>query len=185
MTEGLALTETLASLFSEAEARLGPFFVEDDPAWPSPCLEDERLGNQRRWRPTRQQPRPDAPLAGLGDALGEAIPESLQAFYSSFYSDPIPLPSPWEELSLTLPWSEAEWPRLLENQLGHCLQQKRFRLPPAPFIAVREPDGNGIFSVLMETGAVVLEWPGRRERELIAPDLGAFLDHLLTQLRQA
>jgi Syd protein. len=183
MAERLALTETLASLFSEAETRLGPFSVEDDPSWPSPCLEDERLGNQRRWRPTRQQPRPDAPLAGLGEALGQAIPESLQAFYSSFYSDPIPLPSPWGALSLTLPWSEAEWPRLLENQLGHCLQQKRFRLPMAPFIAVQEDEGDGIVSVLLATGEVVLEGPGRRERETLAPDLNAFLTTLLAHLR--
>lgn len=183
MTESeVGLLETLSSLFTRAEATLGPFTVEDDPAWPSPCLQGEAGPGRRYWQPVRQQPRPEAPLAGLGAALEHAIPDSLEAFYGSFFSDPIALPSPWGPLSLTLPWSIEEWPRLLENQLGHCLQQKRFTLEPAPFLAVLEGDEDGIISLRLRDGAVVLEWPGQRERETLAPSLEAFLRQLLDAL---
>ena len=178
----VGLLEALSSLFTRAEATLGPFTVEDDPAWPSPCLQGEAGPGRRYWQPVRQQPRPEAPLAGLGAALEHPIPASLEAFYGSFFSDPITLPSPWGALSLTLPWSAEEWPRLLENQLGHCLQQQRFKLEPAPFIAVREGDEDGIISLRLHDGAVVLEWPGKRERETLAPSLDAFLRQLLDAL---
>jgi SecY interacting protein Syd len=130
----------------------------------------------------RQQPRPETPLAGLGAALDHPIPASLDAFYGSFFSDPVTLPSPWGPLSLTLPWSVEEWPRLLENQLGHCLQQQRFKLEPAPFIAVLEGDEDGIISLRLGDGAVVLEWPGRRERRVLAESLEAFIGQLLNAL---
>ena len=183
MTEfEIGLLESLSSLFTRAEAILGPFTVEDDPAWPSPCLQGAAGPGRRYWQPVRQQPRPEAPLAGLGAALEHPIPASLEAFYGSFFSDPITLPSPWGPLSLTLPWSAEEWPRLLENQLGHCLQQQRFKLEPAPFIAVREGDEDGIISLRLRDGAVVLEWPGKRERETLAPSLDAFLRQLLAAL---
>ena len=178
----VGLLEALSSLFTRAEATLGPFTVEDDPAWPSPCLQGVAGPGHRYWQPVRQQPRPEAPLAGLGTALKHAIPDSLQAFYGSFFSDPITLPSPWGPLSLTLPWSVEEWPRLLENQLGHCLQQQRFKLEPAPFIAALEEDEDGIISLRLRDGAVVLEWPGQRTRETLAPSLDAFLRHLLAAL---
>jgi len=178
----LGLLESLSSLFTRAETTLGPFTVEDDPAWPSPCLQGPADPGHRYWQPVRQQPRPEAPLAGLGAALELAIPASLQAFYGSFFSDPITLPSPWGPLSLTLPWSVEEWPRLLENQLGHCLQQQRFKLEPAPFIAVLEGDEDGIISLRLRDGAVVLEWPGQRTRETLTPSLDAFLRQLLDAL---
>ena len=178
----IGLLETLSSLFTRAETALGPFTVEDDPAWPSPCLQGMAGPGHRYWQPVRQQPRPEAPLAGLGAALDCPIPANLQAFYGSFFSDPITLPSPWGPLSLTLPWSVEEWPRLLENQLGHCLQQQRFKLEPAPFIAALEGDEDGIISLRLRDGAVVLEWPGQRTRETLAPSLNAFLRHLLAVL---
>jgi SecY interacting protein Syd len=178
----VGLLEALSSLFTRAEATLGPFTVEDDPAWPSPCLQGEAGPGRRYWQPVRQQPRPEAPLAGLGAALQHPIPASLEAFYGSFFSDPITLPSPWGPLSLTLPWSVEEWARLLENQLGHCLQQQRFKLEPAPFIAALEGDEDGIISLRLRDGAVVLEWPGQRTRETLAPSLDAFLRHLLAAL---
>ena len=176
------LLETLSSLFTRAEAILGPFSVDDDPAWPSPCLQGMADPGHRYWQPVRQQPRPEAPLAGLGAALELAIPDSLQAFYGSFFSDPITLPSPWGPLSLTLPWSVEEWPRLLENQLGHCLQQQRFKLEPAPFIAVLEGEEDGIISLRLRDDAVILEWPGQRTRETLTPSLDAFLRQLLAAL---
>ncbi len=178
----LGLLEALSSLFTRAEATLGPFTVEDDPAWPSPCLQGPADPGHRYWQPVRQQPRPETPLAGLGAALDHPIPASLDAFYGSFFSDPVTLPSPWGPLSLTLPWSVEEWPRLLENQLGHCLQQQRFKLEPAPFIAVLEGEEDGIISLRLGDGAVVLEWPGRRERRVLAESLEAFIGQLLNAL---
>lgn len=178
----VALLERLTSLFTRAETTLGPFTVEDDPAWPSPCLQGLAAPGYRYWQPVRQQPRPETPLAGLGAALDHPIPASLDAFYGSFFSDPLTLPSPWGPLSLTLPWSAEEWPRLLENQLGHCLQQKRFKLEPAPFIAVLEGDEDGMISLRLRDGAVLLEWPGKRERRVLAEGLDAFIGQLLDAL---
>ena len=178
----IRLLETLSSLFTRAEAMLGPFSVDDDPAWPSPCLQGTAGPGRCYWKPVRQQPRPEAPLAGLSAALNHPVPASLDAFYGSFFSDPITVPSPWGALSLTLPWSGEEWPRLLENQLGHCLQQQRFKLEPAPFIAMLEGDEDGVISLRLQDAAVVLEWPGRRERRVLADTLEAFIGQLLDAL---
>jgi hypothetical protein len=89
MTESeVGLLEALSSLFTRAEATLGPFTVEDDPAWPSPCLQGEAGPGRRYWQPVRQQPRPEAPLAGLGAALSTPSQTALRPFTGASSATP-------------------------------------------------------------------------------------------------
>ena len=132
------------------------------------------------WKPVRQQPRPEAPLAGLGAVLSTTPSRRASTpFAGASSATPLRCQAGQGALSLTLPWSGEEWQQLLGASWAIAFQQQRFKLEPAPFIAVLEGDEDGVISLRLQDAAVVLEWPGRRERRVLADTLEAFIGKLL------
>ncbi len=80
-------------------------------------------------------------------------------------------------MTLLQVWSEEDFLRLQENLIGHLVMQRRLRQSPTLFIATTASDEE-IVSLSNLTGEVILEQPGRKQRQIIAENLEMFLKSL-------
>lgn len=138
---------------------------------PSPCALEDR--DQRvLW-----QPQPFSLPPSL-DAVGRAIDLQLQPQITTFYTTQFAgdMQARFQQRNLTLlqVWSEEDFLRLQENLIGHLLMQRRLRQSPTLFIATTESEQE-IVSLLNLSGEVVLEQPGRKQREVLAENIEIFL----------
>jgi len=138
---------------------------------PSPCALEDR--DQRvLW-----QPQPFSLPPSL-DAVGRAIDLQLQPQITTFYTTQFAgdMQARFQQRKLTLlqVWSEEDFLRLQENLIGHLLMQRRLRQSPTLFIATTESEQE-IVSLSNLSGEVVLEQPGRKQREVLAENIEIFL----------
>jgi len=138
---------------------------------PSPCALEDR--DQRvLW-----QPQPFSLPPSL-DAVGRAIDLQLQPQITTFYTTQFAgdMQARFQQRNLTLlqVWSEEDFLRLQENLIGHLLMQRRLRQSPTLFIATTESEQE-IVSLSNLSGEVVLEQPGRKQREVLAGNIEIFL----------
>ncbi|PKC28332.1 hypothetical protein V462_23465 [Pantoea ananatis 15320] len=80
-------------------------------------------------------------------------------------------------LTLLQVWSEEDFVRLQENLIGHLVMQRRLKQAPTLFIATTDSEEN-IISLCNLSGHVILETPGRKHRQTLAPDIPSFLNDL-------
>lgn len=177
------------ALFERYLARHPEPVAEYDPEWPSPCevghwfyaeADDQEEPGTRliRWRP---QPRWTDPQSGwpedfngLEAGLETPIHPDFKALFSH-WSATLELNAPDGHVSLLQLWNPADVERYIENLIGHILVQRRARAPLTLFFACTEPDSELILSLHNDTGAVVLEEPGRPPQREVAGDLATFL----------
>lgn len=151
-----------------------PLRVEHDPEWPSPCeLGAPDENGMIDWQPVRRSAF-DV-LEPLAATLGVALQPSIGAYYGRYFCHGFETCCDEGPVSLLGIWSPADQDRLLQNLLGHALQQRRTKQPLTLFFACTEPDSDLILSVENASGAVVLERPGQAERRAVADSLPAFL----------
>ncbi len=81
-------------------------------------------------------------------------------------------------MSLILLWSPDDADRLIENLIGHALAKRRSRSPFSVFFACTAADSELFLSVDNTSGQVLLEKPGYKPLEVVAPSLGDFLGQL-------
>jgi SecY interacting protein Syd len=151
-----------------------------EPDWPSPCeaapVHTDAAGELwTPWRPVRRLREPLQALDGLERALQTPLHPDIRAYYERWWSGPVLIQSPSLRLQLILLWNEDDADRLVENLIGHALDQRRQRVPFSVFLATTEPEGEEMVSVDNTTGAVVLELPGGRQRRTLAPSLASLL----------
>lgn len=155
----------------------GPLYTEHDPDWPSPCELDAPDDRGRiRWAPVRRATF-DL-LEPLAATLEVALHPSISSYYGRWFHGGLAAEADEGPVDLLGVWNPEDQDRLLQNLLGHALQQKRSRQPLTLFFACTEPDSEFILSVLNDTGEVVLERPGRPDRRMVAGDLASFLERL-------
>ena len=76
-------------------------------------------------------------------------------------------------------WNPEEFEHLIENVVGHFLQQQRFKQSFTFFFAVAELSSEITYSIDNVSGQVLEEVPGPRGgRTIIASDLAEFLARL-------
>ena len=144
-----------------------------DPGWVSPCqvgapAEDGTIA----WQPQRREPPAD--WRGLEAALEVPLHPDLATFYGRWFCDNIPVRAEEGTATLIQVWSPRDQERLVENLLGHALQQRRRRLPLTLFVALTD-ENDFLLSVDNASGTVVLEEPGQPAAREVAPALGALL----------
>ncbi len=147
-----------------------------DARWPSPCecgLPD--AAGRIEWRPRARAEGPD--YRGWERALEQSLHPAVRAFFGSYYSEHLAARTAAGSLTLIQVWNDADFDRLVENQLGHALAKRRARLPLTVFVACTDED-DLILSVDNASGAVVLERPGHPPQRQIAADLASFIDEL-------
>ncbi|XTZ40593.1 SecY-interacting protein [Salmonella enterica] len=141
---------------------------------PSPCiitsLEDSVL-----W-----QPKPfsgEQNVNPIERAMGIVVHSAIHTFYTSQFAGDMGARFGAELLTLLQVWSEDDFRRVLENQIGHLVTQKRLKLTPTLFIATLDSDIE-VISLCNLTGEVIKETLGTRQRMVLAPSLATFLKEL-------
>ena len=158
-----------------------------DPAWRSPCEIGKPYTRQSgngasdpgefiRWHPVKRSLADDFP--GLENALETEIHPDIKAYYGAWWSGNLEAEAPDGHVSLILLWNPDDAGRLLENQIGHALVNRRSKSPLSLFFACTEPNSNLILTVRNDTGEVLLERPGHKPLRTVAGSLAEFLDLL-------
>ena len=114
-------------------------------------------------------------LAPLARAFDMKIHEDICTYFSAYWSGGLEATCEFGAVSLLLLWNEEDAVRLIENQIGHVLAQRRARAPLTVFFACGATDTDDIYSVDNHSGCVMLEQPGRKPLQEIAPDLATFI----------
>mgnify|MGYP006157772831 CR=1 FL=1 len=161
----------------------GVFYAEYDPEWRSPC---EISGSNQTnlatnshlisWKPVPQTPKVD--FSGLANALETSIHPDLVDYFSGFWSSTIEAKSMEGHASLIQLWNQEDFDRLIENYIGHAIAKKRSKEPLTFFFATTEADSEYFLSVDNNSGAVLLEEPGRPPLKQVDDNLLNFLQRL-------
>ena len=161
--------------FVQRYVRRFPNLVDQhDPLWPSPCtLGAPDADGRIFWRPLARTGMQD--FTPLERALDVPVHPDICAYYGAYWSGGLEASGSFGHVSLLLLWNEDDAIRLIENQIGHALAQRRARAPLAIFFACGAPDTEDVYSVDNHTGRVLLEQPGRKPLREIAPDLATFI----------
>ncbi|MGI9327760.1 MAG: SecY-interacting protein Syd [Pseudomonadales bacterium] len=185
-SEPAAVTTALKALHQRFAAAGIVLRTEYDTEWASSC----ELGQPEsadgvakiRWQPV---PRWDssghlpADFAGLENALQAAVHPDFKAYFSSFWSGSLESTATDGHVSLLQLWNPSDRDRLIENLIGHVLEQRRARGPLSLFFACTEADSDLILTLHNSTGEVLLEQPGRKPLRTVAASLTAFIDSLV------
>jgi SecY interacting protein Syd len=172
-----ALDELVADFLAATRARHGRDPQQaHDPDWPSPCVQTAPDDAGRvTWRPVRRTTPAD--FSGLADALETAIHPDFSTYFGRYWSDPLPAGGLYGRLELLQLWNPADEERLLANQIGHVLQQRRGRQPLTLFFACND-DPDQLYSLDNDSGTVLREELPRRTRRVVADSLAQFLSGL-------
>lgn len=120
---------------------------------------------------------------GLSNALEIAIHPDIQAYYGSFWCGSIEAESEEGHVSLIQLWNPDDFDRLIQNLIGHALMKRRSKQPFTVFIANTEADSELFLSIDNDSGAILLEEPGKPPLRQVEDNLVAFLNRLTPVLQ--
>ncbi len=141
---------------------------------PSPCIVREQNGVVF-WQAVKRESVAD--FSNVEYAIGIELHSDIKAFYSKIFCADLNVTFNNECLELIQIWSDEDLVRLQENILGHLFMQKKLKLPPTVFIGSTE-DELMIISVCNQTGEILKEKVGTREREVLSSSVTEFLNQL-------
>jgi SecY interacting protein Syd len=156
--------------------------VNFEPPWPSPCnvTNDEHLECEKNdedqsdlsyWKPTS---RINLDIFDeLEKALELSFRDDFKQFYGSFWSNGICVEREDINFSLIQIWNEEDQEKLKENILGHAFAKLKSKQPLTYFIGCTF--GDDVICIDHESGAIILEKPGRKTHKVLAPSLEVFL----------
>lgn len=145
---------------------------------PSPCI-TATVEDAVFWQPRPFTPAAD--LRGVEKALDIMVRQELHDFYTTQFAGDMTVTLADRAFTLLQTWSEDDFRRVQENQIGHLLIQQRLKLSPTLFIATLDSELD-VISVSNVTGEVVLETLGTSRQTLLASGLGTFLAQLTPQI---
>ncbi|GAB55531.1 protein syd [Glaciecola punicea ACAM 611] len=148
-----------------------------DKQWLSPCLQSFNIeaaddGDEVPWKPSLRDQQ--ASLVNLEEALDLRIPSELQALFCRYYSHDLNASAANGKLTILQVWNEEDFDRLQKNLISHVLMKRRLKQAETLFFALTDEE-DFILSVMLSTGAVVLEQVGKEPQREIAPSLSAFM----------
>ena len=152
-----------------------------DPDWRSPC-EVKSEGELTYWRPVEQSPMVD--FSGLANALETEIHPDICQYYGAYWSGTLEAESVEGRVSLIQLWNPEDFDRLITNLIGHAMMKQRQGQVLSVFIANTEPDSELFLSIDNESGAVLLEEPGKPPIRKVDDDIWSFMARLQPKLRQ-
>jgi SecY interacting protein Syd len=150
--------------------------VEYDSDWPSDCYSASGdSGDSVIWHPVKRSGI--ANFADLEKALDMTIHQDVISFYSAYWSDNLSAKTDKGNLQLLQPWNQDDFERLQQNLVGHILMKRRLKQPETLFVALTDED-DFILTVDNNSGEVMLEQVGLIPKEMVAPNLAAFIESL-------
>ena len=164
------LNEKYSDLYLSVRGERPKAWVEDD--WLSPCLEDGcAAGEQCSWHLVPREQENE--FEKLESVMSTTLHPSAQEYWNSFFGSGITIDSQIGVVELLQPWNEEDFRLFLQNLAGHLLTQQKFSLSSSVFIGVAV-NSEHVISV-DEIGRVIVELPGRKPSDVLAPDLITFL----------
>jgi SecY interacting protein Syd len=151
-----------------------------DKEWLSSCFQvankdDNNDGDEVLWKPVLRSQNES--LANLEVALEINIPDELQQLFCRYYSHDLNASAEHGNLTILQVWNAEDFERLQKNLIAHVLMKRRLKQDDTLFFALTdEPDY--ILSLMLSTGAVMLEKVGKAPQREIAPNLTAFMADL-------
>ncbi|WP_413113754.1 SecY-interacting protein [Thaumasiovibrio sp. DFM-14] len=162
--------------FHEAWQQAGFALAQDDQlsGLPSPCIERDS-GYEVSWKAVPRSPLAD--FTNVEQGIELRLHDDIKIFFGSQYSADMPANHGGRDLVLLQVWSDEDLLRLQENMLGHLVMQRRLKLKPTVFIAALDSEEQ-LISICNLSGEVILETVGKKQREVLAPDIETFLAEL-------
>ncbi|KFZ31695.1 hypothetical protein IDSA_03115 [Pseudidiomarina salinarum] len=157
-----------------------PLLVEANPEWQAPIYGEPAGDDWVRWQPILQSTPLD--FGDLTNALEQPFHPDLMAFYSRWFAADLAVTWQQHPLWLLQVHGPEDGDRLLSNQAGHVLMKRRLKQPITLFIGLAEETDDLLLTMDNETGAVGLEFAGREQHEVLAPNLAEFLENLSPRL---
>jgi SecY interacting protein Syd len=148
-----------------------------DKEWISPCFqiaeyEDNDDGDEVLWKPFLR--KHSESIANLEEALEIIIPSELQQLFCRYYSHDLNATTEHGKLTILQVWNEEDFDRLQKNLIAHVLMKRRLKQDETLFFALTDEE-DYILSIMLSTGAVMLEKVGKAPQREIAPNLTAFM----------
>ena len=180
-----AFVQSYTELSTEDNKGLTTYFESD---WLSPCFEKNKNGSdgsiaktiqdgdEIAWLPYLRSE--ESSLSNLEEALGIGIPQDLQQLFCRYFSHDLNAKAEHGALTILQAWNEDDFDRLQKNLIAHVLMKRRLKQADTLFFAVTDED-DFILSILLSTGAVMLEKVGKEPHREIAPDLATFMRGLV------
>jgi SecY interacting protein Syd len=172
----IALDEFVQRYVNTAKEHPEMLVVEYDKDWPSECHTNTgNTGDKVNWQPVKRSTM--SSFKGLEQALDMKIHQDVISYYSAYWSDNLNAQSSKGNLQLLQPWNHDDFDRLQQNLVGHILMKRRLKQPETLFFALTDED-DFILTVDNTSGEVMLEQVGLKPKEVVAPNLAAFLQSL-------
>jgi len=156
--------------------------VTHDETWSSLCEAANPIDGQLiDWIITSQTMPYD--FSAVESALEITFHNDIKAFYGSFYSGSLFATFKDDkendiQCELLQVWNDEDIERLSTNIVGHILMQKKLKQSHTVFIGCLV-NSDKMLCIDNETGAVVTEIPGNKDRTELAPSLSVFLGQLM------
>lgn len=151
-----------------------------DKDWNSPCFQTQGTpdidnNEELEWHPFLRTDK--ASLHNLEEALEIKIPADLQVLFCRYYSHDLNAKADYGNLTLLQVWNEDDFDRLQKNLIAHVLMKRRLKQEDTLFFALTDEE-DYILSIVLKTGAVMLEKVGKEPHREIAPNLADFIAQL-------
>jgi SecY interacting protein Syd len=171
-----ALEEFVQRYLIAAKNHPEMLMVEYDNDWPSECYTTSgNNGDRVVWQPIKRAGK--ANFSDLETALDMKIHQDVINFYSAYWSDNLSAETNKGYLQLLQPWNPGDFERLQQNLVGHILMKRRLKQPETLFVALTDED-DFILTVDNNSGEVMLEQVGLLPKEVVAPNLTAFIESI-------
>lgn len=171
-----ALDEFVQKYLVAAKKYPEMLMVEYDKDWPSGCYTTTgNAGDKVAWQPVKRTGMSN--FNDLEKALEMKIHQDVVSYYSAYWSDNLSAETSKGYLQLLQPWNQDDFERLQQNLVGHILMKRRLKQPETLFVALTDED-DFILTVDNTSGEVMLEQVGLLPKEVVAPNLAAFIQSL-------
>lgn len=132
------------------------------------------------WEPVRQAEA--LQFTDLERALEQPFHADFAAYYQRWFAADLAVTWGEHPLILLQVMCREDAERLLVNLAGHTLMKRRLKQPITLFLGLAEETDDLLITVANETGEVGLEFVGKPQHEILAPNLTAFLAGLQPRL---
>jgi len=145
-----------------------------DNEWRSPCEVGEGKDKETiQWQYTSREQAYE--FENIEHALEMTLHHDVISYYGSGYSGSMFVIVDEMQIELLQVWNDEDLSRLGENIIGHLLMQKKLKHSPTVFIGC-VVNSDTMLSIDNNSGEVVSEVAGNKQRTLIASSLDEFLE---------
>lgn len=145
-----------------------------DSDWQSPCEVGEVSDvGDIQWQYVKRDQ--EYSFENIEQALEMTLHHDVISYYGSGFGASMFVTVKEQQIELLQVWNEDDLTRLCENLIGHLLMQRKLKLSPSIFIGCLV-NSEKMLSIDNNSGEVIIEIAGNKEREVVACSLIEFFE---------